>query len=87
MFLKATILIPVRDKNILFDYHCYDIKGLESPAVQRTLEDVMRHQYLKIANLGLLYIRDVEYTKIGGILITCKKVKTYVKGYEGYDGK
>jgi hypothetical protein len=78
VFSKATIVIPVFDPSKRdYEYQCYNISQLDSPAVQRRLEDIEEYQYFKIANLGLLLVKDVVYTQCGGILFTCRKVRSY----------
>jgi hypothetical protein len=84
MFFAATILVA---KGRVENYDYYPIGNLESPSVQRRLSEVEEYQYLKIANLGLLFVTDVTYTRVGGIVLTCRKVKKYEKGFEPYGKK
>jgi hypothetical protein len=83
MFLAATIIIPKYDRTTReYDYECYNIAQLNSPAIQRRLEDIEEYDYLKIANLGLLLVKEVVYTRAGGIAISCRKVKSYEQDYK-----
>lgn len=78
MFLKATVVVPNADKiSTGYAFDAYNIGNLDSPVVQRILMDLEELQYLKVGKLGLLLIREVSYTKLGGILIRCRKVKDY----------
>jgi hypothetical protein len=78
IFLDATIAVPAYNQEIQdYDLECYKIKNLGSPSVQRILENIEEQQYLDIAKLGLLLVRDVAYLPGGGIAIMCKRVKSY----------
>jgi hypothetical protein len=80
MFLEALVIIPVyKGKPNDYDFDCYPITNLNSPMIQRQLEHLDTYDYLKIANLGLLMVKEVAYGKGGRISITCRKVHEYAK--------